>query len=479
MENIFSIARRTKDKNFDGKFFFGVKTTGIFCRPSCPSPTAKEENVIYFDTIFEALEYGLRPCLRCKPDINAEYYTGNFDGMFVVNLALEMIYNGYLNDHSIRELSKELLISDRHLRKLFIDHLGVPPVKIATYHKALFAKKLLIFSDRSITDIAFASGFGSIRQFNDVFKEIFGASPTMVRKELREDNNRQNKTTLLLKYKPPFDFKQVLSFLKPRELRGVEVITGNSYSRTFRTRNTKGFFTVTDNPEQSALELQIGCDDIKCYMEVYNRVRKMFDLDTAFTVINEKFANDPRLSGGFINGSVPRLPVAFNPFEFAIRAVLGQQISIKAATTLAVRIAEKASIQSNDGFPDGLDYFFPNPSELLTVELDNIGLTKTRQATIIAVTQAILDGQVQLTPNQPFESFHKDFSALKGIGDWTVNYVAMRGLGMVDSFPASDLGIIKAMTIEGETPPTRKELLQFSEQWRPYRAYATLCLWNQ
>jgi AraC family transcriptional regulator of adaptative response / DNA-3-methyladenine glycosylase II len=162
MTNAFISARISKDKSFDGTFFFGVKTTGIFCRPSCPSPIAKEENVIYFNTIFEALEQGFRPCFRCRPDVSVDNYKGNMDGAYVVKTALKMIYDGYLNYHSISELSKELLVSDRHLRKLFLDYLGVPPVKIARYHKALFAKKLLIYSDQSITDIAFASGFGSI-----------------------------------------------------------------------------------------------------------------------------------------------------------------------------------------------------------------------------------------------------------------------------------------------------------------------------
>ncbi|WP_207680638.1 DNA-3-methyladenine glycosylase 2 family protein [Desulfonema magnum] len=477
MDKAFSIARIKKDKNFDGTFFFGVKTTGIFCRPSCPSPIAKEENVIYFNTMFEALEQGFRPCFRCRPDISTEYYNGNPDGTYVVNTALKMICDGYLNYHSIRELSKELLVSDRYLRKLFIDNLGVPPVKIAKYHKALFAKKLLIFSDQSVTDIAFASGFGSIRQFNDVFKAVFGKPPTMVRKESFNEKSASGNTTLLLRYKKPFDFRQTFSFMKQRAMEGVEVFTENSYGRTFRTDHAKGFFTVTDSPEQSALELRIGCDDIKCYMDIYNRVRKVFDLDTDFRLINEKFAKHELLSKGMKNGHVPRLPVAFDPFEFLVRAILGQQISVKAATTLAARLVKKAAIKSDKSFPHGLDYFFPNPSELLNSELDGFGVSKIRQATIKAAAHAILDKEVRLTANQSFDQFHKDFSALKGIGDWTVNYVAMRGLGMPDSFPASDLGVARALAKDGSTP-SEKDIRKMAEHWRPYRAYATLCLWN-
>ncbi|WP_432666475.1 AlkA N-terminal domain-containing protein [Wukongibacter baidiensis] len=478
MENTtFHTARITKDRNYDGKFFFGVKTTGIFCRPSCPSPIAKEKNVLYFDTMFDALEHGFRPCLRCRPDVNVEYYNGNVDGTKIVNSAVKMIYEGYLNYNSISDLAKEFFISDRHLRKLFVENLGIPPVKIAKYHKSLFARKLLFFSDLSVTDIAFASGFGSTRQFNHVFKEIFGVTPTMVRKGSKNLEEHQDNTTLLLKYKKPFDFKQILSFMKSRAIKGIEIVTENSYSRTFRTDNARGYFTVSDNPKKSSLELKINCDDIKCYMTIHNKVRRMFDLDTDFSVINERFAKDEILSKGMENGRVPRLPIAFDTFEFVIRAILGQQITVKAATTLAGRIAEKAGIKSAVHFPEGLDYFFPKPSELLTIDLDGLGITKTRQTTIKTVVNGVVDGLVSLDTNQPFEKFYNDFSSLKGIGDWTVNYVAMRGMGMVDSFPAKDLGVIKALTV-GEKKPSQREIIEMAERWRPYRAYATLCLWN-
>ena len=280
-----------------------------------------------------------------------------------------------------------------------------------------------------------------------------------------------------MRYKKPFDFKQTLSFMKPRELEGVEVVTEKSFSRTFRTDAAKGFFTVTDSPEQSALELRIGCDDIKSTKAIQNRVRKVFDLDTDFTAINERFAKDKLLSKAMVNGHVPRLPAAFDPFEFVVRAVLGQQISVKAATTLAARVARKAAVKCDKGFPPGLDYFFPNPSELSNLALDGLGITGTRQATLKTVVRSILCKNVRLTPHQTFEAFYRDFSALKGIGDWTVNYVAMRGLGMVDSFPAGDLGVVKALSIEGKVP-SKKEIIDMAEQWRPYRSYATLCLWH-
>lgn len=490
MRQAYSTARITKNKGYDGKFFFGVKTTGIFCRPSCPSPIAKEENVVYFETIFEALDQGFRPCYRCRPDVEVAYYNGNVNGIFLVERALEMIYDGFLHDHNLEALAVALKVSGRHLRKLFMDNLGTPPVAIARYHKALFAKKLLLYSGQPVTEIALASGFGSIRQFNDVFKKVFGKNPTTIREEasalmpppgshksLPEDGPLHN-TRLLLKYRPPFHFQELLSFMRLRAITGVEVVTETSYSRTFRTKRARGYVTVTDNPGASALELRIGCDDIRCYMEVYNRVRKMFDLDTDVSEIHARLSADPNLQLGMTDGQVPRLPVAFDPFEFVVRAILGQQITVKAATTFAGRIAKKAALHTGDGFPQGLDAFFPDPTELLSLDLSGIGLPQTRQATLKITATHILNEQVSLTPNQPFEHFHRDFSALKGIGEWTVHYVAMRGLGMKDSFPATDLGVIKALTRDGKAP-TKKEVTTLADRWRPYRAYATLCLWNQ
>jgi AraC family transcriptional regulator of adaptative response / DNA-3-methyladenine glycosylase II len=394
----------------------------------------------------------------------------------MVQTALKMIYDGYLNGHSVASLAKELGVSDRHLRKLFIENVGVPPVKIARYHRALFAKKLLMFSDKSVTDIAFASGFGSIRQFNQVFKDIFGIAPSAIKKE--RDSSKEGNTTLLLPYTRPLNFSQVIEFMKIRTIKGVEVIDDQSYARTFRTNRSKGYFTVRDNPGKSVLELSILCDDIQCYMEIYNRVRRMFDLNTDFSPINKKFKGDKHLSKGMTIGHVPRLPIAFNSFEFCVRAVLGLQISVQAASTLASRIAEKAGSGTEKDFPAGLDYFFPGPEEVLGTSLAGIGITGARQTTIANIAQGVLDRTFSLNPDQMFENFQKQFSAIRGIGEWTVNYVAMRGLGMVDSFPAADLGIIKALEKSGKRPG-KKEILKQAEKWRPYRAYAALCLWNQ
>ncbi len=476
IKRLYQKARVARDQNFDGKFFFGVKTTGVFCRPSCPSPLANEDNVRYFETVFAALEQGYRPCLRCRPDINTEYYSKNIDGAAIVNSALKLIYDGYLSHNSVHNLAREFYISDRHLRKLFVENLGLPPIKIAKCHKALFAKKLLFFSDMNITSVAYAAGFGSVRQFNQVFKEIFGLTPS----QARGTENRmsyQGKPTMLLKYNNPFNFEEILAYYRDRALEGVEVVTNSSYSRTFRTAGARGFFTVQNNVSKSALELSIYCDDIKSFMQVFNRVRLMFNLDTDFSPINQQLASDHILAPGMKNGQVPRLPVCYNSFELAIRAILGQQISFKAATTLAARLVKQVDVKTNDEFPEGLNYYFPKPAELEAVDLSTLGITQTRQKTIRNILHALQNNVFSLKANQSLSKFVKDIVQVKGIGDWTANYIAMRGLGMVDGFPASDLGVIKALSEDNKALST-KDIIKRAERWRPYRAYATLCLWN-
>ena len=481
---LYSKARISRDKNFDGKFFFAVKTTGIFCRPSCPSPTAKEENVVYCDSIFQAIESGFRPCLRCRPDIHLEYNNSFVPGSEVVQEALRLIYDGYLNYCFIRDLAVKLKISERHLRKLFTDTIGLSPVKIARIHKSVFARKLLSASSQSITDIAFASGFRSIRQFNDSYKEIFGEAPSGTRRNT--EGAYHSGAVLHLPYGDGFDFRQVLSFMTPRLIKGIEIVTDQVYSRTFRTEFSQGWFSVSDRNSENTLELTIHSDDVRCYMEIYYRVRKMFDLDTNFSEMTDYFLADKILSGGMKNKQIPRLSVAFDPFEFTIQAILGQQITVKAATTLAARIGEKAGIGCSEESPPGLDYYFPTARELADTDITQIGITGRRQQTIHAVVNAILEERLSLSPLQRFYHFHRDFSALKGIGDWTVNYVAMRGLGMKDAFPASDLGIVKALSPHDPDKNSGKmakisvkEILKTAEKWKPYRSYAALCLWNQ
>ncbi len=291
----FSTARINKDRNYDGRFFFGVKTTGIFCRPSCPAPVAKEENVTYFGSIFEALDHNFVPCYRCRPDIELDYATGNPEGNLLTSSALDLIYNGFLITHTVFDLAKRMDISERHLRKLFVDNIGISPNKIALYHKSMFAKKMICNSNLPFTEIAQASGFGSIRQFNETIKNTFLKSPTQIRISL--GIKPENGFSLLVKYNPPFNFTKLLEFLQPRAIPGVEIVTDKSYGRTFRTEKESGSFYVTDLPSQNSLNIAINSTGMTCFMEIYNKVKMMFDIDTNIDAISDVLFKCPFLFG--------------------------------------------------------------------------------------------------------------------------------------------------------------------------------------
>jgi AraC family transcriptional regulator of adaptative response / DNA-3-methyladenine glycosylase II len=465
--NIYSIARTTKDRNFDGQFYFGVKTTGIFCRPSCPCPIAKEENVLYFKSVDEAKDNGFRACKRCQPDIFVEHYQNNLEGIGLVSKALTMIKSNYLIHHTLEELASALHLSLRHLRTLFVENIGTTPIKIAMMQRALYSISLLD-SDKTITQLALESGFGSTRQFNDVFKKTFGTTPSEAKKDAGFE---LGKIILNLPYDDAFDFYKVLEFLPHRLTRGVERIHNESYSRSYRLNDSYGYFTVRDLVGH--LEIELYTKDISDCYEVYQRMAGLFDLKTEFGPILSRFKDDPILSKGLLEGQIPRLPKAFNAFELTIRAIINQQISIKATSTFMERLVKKSNKITPGYFPEGITHFFPTPKELSETVYDDIGLTRTRQKTISNVVTALLEGDVVLTVNQSFDDFRTAFIKVKGIGDWTINYVALRALGMVDSFPAKDLGVIKALKTKNE-----KELNGIAEKWRPYRGYATLCLWH-
>ncbi|OQY31518.1 MAG: hypothetical protein B6241_13770 [Spirochaetaceae bacterium 4572_59] len=304
------------------------------------------------------------------------------------------------------------------------------------------------------------------------------SNPVFKQARISKDRNFDaGKTDYYLPYKKPFHFEQLLDFMRVRAITGIELISENEYARTFRISGSYGYFTVRNDEEKSALILRIHSSDIRCYMEIYDRVRIMFDLDRDFSRIRKMFLDDPVLKRGMFRGEVPRMPVAFNSFEFAVRAVLGQQISVKAATTLAGRIAAKTDIRTEEYFPSGLDFFFPDTEELKSADFSDVGITKTRYQTLQNMMDNILAGELLFSSNQTFDQFHKNFISIKGIGDWTVNYVAMRGLGMMDAFPVADLGILKALST-GKKPLSVKAIEKIAEKWKPYRSYAALCLWN-
>ena len=370
---------------------------------------------------------------------------------------------------------------------------------MAQLHRALLAKKLLQESEINITQAAMYAGFGSLRQFNQVFRQVYGNSPSAVLgKTGPAGRNVASGGVIRLElfYRPGFDWRTMLDFFSARIIPGVEAVdpVAGVYQRTIRFKNepgtdtrkserdyrdyTEGWFEVRQAREKSALELKLYCDRPLALPELVRRIRRMFDLDADLDLIHGVLKKDPLLRKAVKKHPGLRLPGAWDPFEFAIRAILGQQISVKAATTLAARIAAKVGPRVHtDSFPPGLTHFFPDPDELSRADISKLGIMNARQNTIREFTRALRAGEVSFDPTRDLEEFEASMCKLPGIGPWSAHYMAMRTMGMPDAFPDSDLGILKAMEVNGKRP-TPKIARQRAEAWRPWRAYAALLLWS-
>jgi len=463
----FIEARLKKDKRFDGQFYFGVKTTGIFCVASCPAPTAKEENVRYFNTIREAEEAGYKPCKRCHP------HTLMASSRECVERALAIIGDEYQNDLSIKALAKKCYISERYLRECFRQVLGSTPRDVLKYYAMRRAYNSICHTDEPLASIAEKHGFKSLRQLNQTFSNRYQVTSTALRNGKTVD--------IGLKMTVPFDdrdaFKETLLFMAPRCLKGVEIVREAAYLRTYFLPSGKGYFKVTYDENTKEIVILLFTDDLLSCTSVFEKVKKMFDIDADVDKIKAVLMKDTWLLPDS-TVKIKRIPRAFDALEFLVRAILGQQITVKAATTLAGRIVERHHAETASHYPQGLSFFFPTLEDLVAMSFEDIGITHTRQQTLKRVLEALRQNAFQLTEEQSFEKFSKEFMRIKGIGEWTTHYVGMRGLGMTDSFPSTDLGVIKAMA-RAPAVQTKKGLLAYAENWRPYRAYATLLLWER
>lgn len=468
-KEIYSKARFSRDKRFDGMFFIAVHTTKIFCRPICPANPPKEKNVSYYISAAAALDAGYRPCLRCRPETapGSPVWKGTET---TVDRALNLIRNGFLNDKSVEDLSDYLGISTRHLRRLFQDHLGTTPIKVAQSNRLFFAKQLIMESNLPITEIAFASGFKSVRRLNAVFKKLFDRSPSEMRKR---EKHLDSGLKISLPYRLPYNFKHMLSFFKDRCIDGVEDVSDTFYKRHIRLNETFGSICVSQSQRGNALELDLKLNKLDDLFYIVQNVKRMFDLDTNIEAVYSHLKNSSALPELFKEPF--HLPGSWDLFEFSIRAILGQQISVKAATTLATRIADRYGKKVD--LNSTLLQCFPNASELAEASFSDIGLTKTRTQTLIDFVKAVNNKDVLLTFTTRRKDLLKQLVAIKGIGYWTAHYISMRGLSDPDAFPDTDLGVIKAF--KKYTPDvTQGGVKALSEQWKPWRSYATLSLWN-
>jgi AraC family transcriptional regulator of adaptative response / DNA-3-methyladenine glycosylase II len=460
-------AVKSRDRRFDGRFFTGVKTTGIYCRPVCPATTPRRRNVLFFPCASAAEKAGYRPCLRCRPETSPG--TPAWSGTSAtVSRALRYIDAGFLDDGSVDDLARRLGVTARHLLRLFESHLGASPVAVAQTRRVHFARNLIEQTRLPMTRIAMAAGFGSVRRFNVLVKEVFVTTPTRLRQ--RAGSNVTDPTTLVyrLAYRPPYDWPALVSFVAGRAIPGVESVAAKAYRRTIGTPDRPGLLEVTPVPNRHELLLRFSAEDTRGAIGTVDRVRRMFDCGADPAVIADHLGADPLLAPLVARRPGLRLPSAWDPFEMAVRAIVGQQISVAAATTIAGRLVARL------GAPlerprEGLTHLFPTPVDVAGGDLAGLGLTKKRAGTVRGFARAVAEGELLLEAPVGIEDFVARMIALPGIGPWTAHYVAMRALGEPDGFPASDLGLKHASA--------GSDLESRSHSWRPWRSYAALHLW--
>jgi AraC family transcriptional regulator of adaptative response / DNA-3-methyladenine glycosylase II len=467
-------ARLSRDARFDGLFFTAVTSTRIYCRPVCPAPSPKPQNVRYYVSAAAAEAAGFRPCLRCRPELspgNDAWQRGDH----VIARTLKLMDSGAFDELSVDAMAERVGVGARQLRRLFVERLGAPPISVHTTRRLLFAKQLLTETTMPVTEVALASGFGSLRRFNAAFLQANRMAPRDLRRHPGAATG--DAITLRLAYRPPYDFDAILAFLRGRALPGVEHVDEHSYARVFGTPEAPGWLRLSAWPgHDHALRLQLHCPQPAQMLGVVNKLRRMFDLDASPQSISDALKESPVLRPLLRKRPGLRLPGGWDGFEIAVRAILGQQVSVAAARTLATRIVQHFGTPVVSPVAE-LQRLFPGPALLVDADLRSIGLTTARAATVRGVAQALLDGRIDFRSEQPLEEFVERWVALPGIGEWTAHYMAMRALSHPDAFPAADLILRRVAAGDGPELST-KALTSLAEGWRPWRAYSVMHLWR-
>ena len=467
-----SQARLTRDARFDGRFFIGVRSTRIYCRPICPVRAAKEQNVTYFLTAAAAAEAGYRPCMRCRPESSPG--TPAWSGTSAtVGRALRLISEGGVEDDGIEKLAARLGIGSRQLRRLFLQHLGATPSAVIKTRRLHFAKKLIDETVLPFRQIADASGFGSVRRFNSAFRKTYGRTPTEIRRF--SHSNRSLKSSdeyeFRLSFRPPFQWRAFLDYMGKRAIPGVESVDSESYRRTIALNGCSGTLRVALAESNPALRVQISLADPRWLFQIIEKVRRLFDLTADPREISAHLSSDSLLAERMKGTPGLRIPGNWDGFELAVRAILGQQVSVGGATTLAGRLVDRFGVKICDISP--LTHLFPKPEQLAKANIEQIGLPKARAQTIRMLARHVADGRISFDSVQDTEEFRSRLVEIPGIGDWTAQYIAMRALNDTDAFPASDLGLMRAMSLTNPSEAVRR-----AEPWRPWRAYAAMYLWQ-
>ena len=476
-DNMAYQALLSRDPRFDGVFFVGVTSTGIYCRPICPAKTPKQENCRFFESHEAAEKEFFRPCLRCRPELAP----GNapVDGSRrMANLILHRIEEHLVHEGTnLEDIARQCELSSRQLRRIVQNEFGVSPIELIQTRRLLLAKQLLTETSLSITNIAFASGFSSLRRFNDAFSTHYKMPPTRLRKKAvdkEEEGNGVDTLTLQLSYRPPYDWDSILAFLGARLIQGVEHVS-DGYSRTVGIGKHKGWIKVTHALEKKALMVELTHSLTPVLPVLLSRLRNLFDLSSRPDLIAAHLIKDERLKNSVSRNPGLRVPGAFDAFEMAIRAILGQQITVKAATTIACRFAAAFGEKIETPFPE-LCQLSPLPdciARLGVSDIAELGIIRTRAQSILTLAEAFLSGDIQLNAGTNPEIAIKKLVSFPGIGPWTAHYIAMRALHWPDAFPKEDIAVRNNLG-----GISSKEAEEMSQDWRPWRSYAVMHIWK-
>jgi AraC family transcriptional regulator, regulatory protein of adaptative response / DNA-3-methyladenine glycosylase II len=466
-----------RDRRFEGRFVTAVATTRVYCRPGCPAPLPRRRNVRFYPCAAAAEEAGFRPCLRCRPDASpgSPAWLGT---SATVSRALRLIGDGELDTHGVDELSARLGVGARHLRRLFTTQLGASPLAIARTRRVHFARRLLDDTHLPIAEIAFASGFTSLRRFNAAMRETFRRPPRALRRDRgAAADGDGSRVTLRIPWRPPLDWPRLLAFLGERAIPGVEHVAGDTYGRTIDVGGAAGTLVARPDAGRPALLLGLTLERPRDLIRIVERAGRLFDLGADSAAIVRHLRRDPMLRPALSGVRGLRVPGAWDPFELAVRAILGQQVSVRGARTLAGRLAERFGRPVPGGSGGTLTRLFPDAGALAGADLGRIGLTRARAAAVRALAVAVRDGALDFGALGGLDDAAARLAALPGVGPWTAQYIAMRALGEPDAFPAGDLGVRRALAHGGPLPDART-LSARAEAWRPWRAYAVMALWT-
>jgi AraC family transcriptional regulator, regulatory protein of adaptative response / DNA-3-methyladenine glycosylase II len=463
-------AMRSRDRRFDGRFFVAATTTGIYCRPICPIPFAKPNNIALFPCAAAAEAAGFRPCRRCHPE-TAPGTPAWLGTSAVVSRALRLIWEGALDDDGVDELAERVGIGSRQLRRLFIQYLGVPPVKIASTHRVHFARNLIEQTDMSMAEIAINAGFKSIRQFNHAVRTTAGQSPSELRR-LRSEMpiSHQGEFVMRLLYRPPFDWPALIAFLRARATPGVEVVGESRYRRTVEIDGKAGVIDVRLDSKNTCLVVRMALPKYEGLLRVVERVRRVFDLGADPLQIAAHLSRDPMLRPLLEEHPGLRVPGVWDGFEVAVRAILGQRLTTVDSNSIAGELVRRFG-QPAETSVSGLTHLFPRPEELAHADLGPLGITGGRAASIKALARAVSKNQFILASARSLQDTISLLTAVDGINTEMANYIAMRAGGEPDAFPVNDLQLGKLRRV------SPKQMLSLDEAWRPWRAYAAMHLW--